>query len=140
MKNSKLLAILRAFKILFENLPSNLPDKGYDSAFAQFIDGYRGILYALLRTRYFALNTDSSGECVSIFSAESKRDAYIEEIYKSKEECEDCKITCVPIAFKKFINVADGEELDLNNYSLDENGAIEFIPFSAPESKFHTIF
>lgn len=106
----------------------------------QFSDGYWGILYALLKTQYFALNTDSSGECVSIFSTRSERDAYIEEIYKSKEECEDCKITCFSIAFKKFINVADGEELDLNNYSLDEDGAIEFVPFTNPESKFHTIF
>lgn len=131
MNNQNLLAVLRAFKALFDNLPSELPSEKYAPAVNQFKQGYSEMIYPLLKTQCFALCVDSDGECVSIFATEAERDAYIRtmrQIEEDRRERGDVgEITCRPITFGGFLDFADAEELDLNNYSLDEDGAIEFV-------------
>ena len=132
MENTKLLAILRAFKALFDNLPKELPNKKYAPAVNQIRQGYSEVLYPILKTQHFALCVDSDGECVSIFATEAERDAYIRTMQKIEEERKErgdvSEIICKQITFGEFLDFADAKELDLNNYSLDEDGAIEFIP------------
>lgn len=131
MNNQNLLAIFRAFKVVFENLPSELPSEKYTPAVNQLKQGYSEILYPLLKTQYFAFCVDSDGECVSIFATEAERDSYIKTMRQIGKECRERgdvgEITCRPITFGEFLDFADAEELDLNNYSLDEDGAIEFV-------------
>lgn len=137
MKNSNLLAILRAFNALFENLPSELPNEKYAPAVSRLKQGYSEVLYPLLGTQHFALCVDSDGECVSIFASDTERDSFIETLSQIKKEDKERgnvgEIICKPITFGEFLDFADGKELKLDNYSLDEDGAIEFVPyFSKP--------
>lgn len=132
MENTKLLAILRAFKALFDNLPSELPDDEYAAAVDQIKQGYSEVLYPFLKTQHFAICVDSDGEYVSIFATEAERDAYIREMRKIEEERKErgdkTEITCETITFDDFLCFAEGMETDLNNYSLDVDGSIEFTP------------
>lgn len=131
MDNQTLLAILKAFKALFDNLPEELPNEKYAPAVNQIRQGYSEVLYPLLKTQHFALCVDSDGECVSIFASATERDSFIETMSQIKEEDKERgnadEIICKPLTFGEFLDFADAEELDLNNYSLDEDGAIEFI-------------
>lgn len=132
MKNQKLLAILRAFKALFEALPSEAPDAKYIAAYQQLHEGYEEMLHTLLATQHFAFCHDPDGECVSIFSTETQRDAFIKAMDEMYEELnadfdvDPDETVCKPMTFAEFIVYAKGTECDLNNYTLEEDGAIEF--------------
>lgn len=130
MENSKLLATLRAFKALFDNLPRELSDEEYSTAAGNLYDSYLAILHSLLSTQHFALYTDSEGEYVSIFSTKTERESYINAILRIKDERKERgdadEITCKPITFDEFLSFSETTEFDLRNYSLDEDGAIEF--------------
>lgn len=130
MENSKLLATLRAFKALFDNLPRELSDEEYSTAAGNLYDSYLAILHSLLSTQHFAFYTDSEGEYVSIFSTKTERESYINAILRIKNERKERgdadEITCKPITFDEFLSFSETTEFDLRNYSLDEDGAIEF--------------
>lgn len=132
MKNQKLLAILRAFKALFEALPSEAPDAEYRAAEQQLRENYAVMLHKLLATQHFAFCRDPDGECVSIFNAETQRDTFIkvmDEMYKelnAELDVDPNETVCKPMTFAEFIVYAKGTECDLNNYTLEEDGAIEF--------------
>lgn len=132
MENKKLLAILRAFKELFEALPSEAPDAEYRAAEQQLHENYAVILRSLLVTQHFAFCHDPDGECVSIFSTETQRDTFIrvmDEMYKemtAELDVDPNETICKPMTFAEFIVYAKGTECDLENYSLEEDGAIEF--------------
>lgn len=130
MENSKLLATLRAFKALFDNLPRELPDDEYITAVKQLYESYLTVLLSLLATQHFAICNDSECECVSIFSTEAERDAFVKSMTQIEDERRERgdmgEIICKPIAFEEFLEFAETTEFELSNYSLDENGAIEF--------------
>lgn len=132
MENQKLLAILRAFKALFNALPSEAPDAKYIAAYQQLHEDYAEMLHTLLATQHFAFCHDPDGECVSIFNAETGRDTFIKVMNKMYEEMtaeldvDPNETICKPMTFAEFIVYAKGTECDLENYSLEENGAIEF--------------
>ncbi len=134
MDNQTLLEILRAFKALFDNLPRELPDEEYTPATEQLHESYSAILHSVLSTQHFALCDDPDGECVSIFATEAERDSFIEAMCQIKEECKERgdadEIICKPITFDEFLEFADAEAFKLDNYSLDEDGAIEFVRIS----------
>lgn len=132
MENQKLLVILRAFKALFNALPSEAPDAKYIAAYQQVHESYAEILHTLLATQHFAFCHDPDGECVSIFSTETQRDTFIKVMGKMYEELnaeldvDPNETVCKPMTFAEFIVYANGTEGDLENYSLEEDGAIEF--------------
>ena len=143
MENSKLLATLRAFKALFENLPSELPDEKYTHAYEQLDESFMTMLYSLLATQHFAMCIDSDGEHVSIFDTKTDRDSYVETMRQFERErrerdnittmpedyyerLKSGEIVCYPITPEDFLYFAETEEFNLDNYSLDEDGAIEF--------------
>ena len=130
MENSKLLATFRAFKALFDNLPRELSDEEYRTAADNLYDSYLTILHSLLSTQHFAFYTVSEGEYVSIFSTEAERDAFVKSITQIEDERKERgdadEITCKPITFDEFLGFSETTEFDLRNYSLDEDGAIEF--------------
>lgn len=138
MKNEQLLAILKAFKALFDNLPQELPNEEYLPAVKRLEQSYSEILYPLLGTQYYAFNADPNGDSVSIFDTDIKRDAYVEEMCKVGNELQErgdvVKPICEPITFEEFMErvrkYANSVVLDLNNYSLDEDGAIELVLYT----------
>ena len=134
MENKKLLAILRAFKALFNALPSEAPDAKYISAYQQLHESYAEMLHTLLATQHFAFCHDPDDEGVSIFSTETQRDAFIkamDEMYKelnAEFDVDPNETVCKPMTFAEFIVYAKGTECDLKNYFFEEDGAIEFEP------------
>lgn len=137
MENSKLLATLRAFKALFDNLPRELPGDEYAAAVEQLDDSFVKIIPSILGTQYFLYGTDPDGDYAGVFETEADRDSFIVEMNKVNEERkkrgDTGEMICKPITFKEFQDFADGEEFELDNYSLAEDGAIEFVPkFAEP--------
>ena len=129
MENVNLLETLRAFKAIFDNLPTQPLGDGddYDKAIDQLYESYSAILHQLLATQHFAISTDIDGECVSIFSTEEERDSFVKIMRGIEDERGKTKRKlCKPRTFDEFLHYANDAENDLNNYSLDEDGAIEF--------------
>lgn len=131
MENTKLLAALRAFKTLFDNLPKEPLNEEYASAAEQLYLSYMKILYPMLETQYFAFGTDPKGDYTGIFDNEVDRDSFINEMHKINEERKErgntSEMICKPITFEEFLDFAKYEVFELDNYSLAEDGAIEFI-------------
>ena len=132
MTNQKLLAILRAFKALFDNLPKEHIDEDYADAADQLYNSYLEILHPILKTQYFTHGIAPDGEYMGIFETTAERDSFVETINQMAEERgSTADMTCKPITFEEFLRLSDGEEYELDNYSLAEDGAIEFIPHFA---------
>ena len=129
MDNQTLLAILRGFKSIFDNLPKEPIDEDYANAADQLYNSYLEILHSILKAQHFAHGTDPDGEYMGIFGTETERDSFVDTISRIAEERGGtADITCKPITFEEFLNLAEGEEYELDNYSLAEDGAIEFVP------------